>query len=70
VFSSFLRAEKAEHYDLEPGRGVYLYVLEGGPIKVNNIGVPAFGSAMLTQEPKIDIVSERDAELLLVDVKT
>jgi redox-sensitive bicupin YhaK (pirin superfamily) len=70
VFSSFLHAEKAEHYDLEPGRGVYLYVLEGGPIKVNNIGVPALGSAMLTQEPKIDIVSERDAELLLVDVKT
>ncbi len=30
VFSSFLRAGKAVHFDLEVGRGLYLYVLEGG----------------------------------------
>ena len=69
VLSSFLHAGKKEHYDLEIGRGIYLYVLEGGPISVNGTRVPELGSAMITGETAIDVVSEHDAELLLVDVK-
>jgi redox-sensitive bicupin YhaK (pirin superfamily) len=69
VFSSFLRGGKTEHYDLETGRGAYLYVLEGGPVIVNNIRVPALGSAMITEERAIDLAAEQDVELLLVEVK-
>jgi len=69
VFSSFLHAGKMGHYVLESGRGIYLSVLEGGPVFVNGAKVPMLGSAMITEETVIDIVSEKDAELLLVDVK-
>ena len=69
VLSSFLHAGKTEHYDLAPGRGIYLYVVEGGSISANNVRVPALGSAMITEETAIDVISEQDAELLLVDVK-
>jgi redox-sensitive bicupin YhaK (pirin superfamily) len=69
VLSSFLHAGKTEHYDLEPGRGIYLYVLEGGPITVNGTKVATLGAAMITDETAIDVVAENDAELLMVDVK-
>jgi redox-sensitive bicupin YhaK (pirin superfamily) len=69
VLSSFLHAGKTERYDLESGRGLYLYVLEGGPIAVNGIKVPTLGAAMITEEASVDVVAEQDAELLLVDVK-
>ena len=69
VFSSFLHAGKTEHYDLEAGRGIYLYVLEGEPIRVNGTRVPTPGSAMITEEASIHVISEQDAEFLLVDVK-
>jgi quercetin 2,3-dioxygenase len=70
VASSFLHAGKNAKYDLEGGRGIYLYVLEGGPITVTGIRVPPLGAAMIAEEPGIDVFAERDAELLLVDVKT
>ncbi len=69
VLSSFLHAGKTEHYDLEAGRGIYLYVIEGGPITVNSARVPPLGAAMITEESAIDVVAENDAELLMVDVK-
>ncbi len=70
VFSSFLHAGRTERYDLENGRGIYLYVLEGGPVSVNKVKVPALGSAMIVEEKTVDITAEQDAELLLVEVKT
>jgi redox-sensitive bicupin YhaK (pirin superfamily) len=69
VLSSFLHARKTEHYDLESGRGIYLYVLEGGPITINSTRVLTLGAAMVTGETAFDITAENDAELLLVDVK-
>ncbi len=69
VVSSFLHAGKTEHYDLENGRGIYLYVLEGGPITVNGTKVPTLGAAMIIEEPGIDVFADQDTELLLVDVK-
>jgi len=69
VLSSFLHQGKTEHYELETGRGIYLYVLEGGPITVNNVKVPPLGSAMITGEKAIDLTALQDAELLLVEVK-
>jgi len=69
VVSSFLHAGKSEHYDLGNGRGIYLYVLEGGPITVNGTEIPTLGAAMITEEPAIDVFAAQDTELLLVDVK-
>ena len=69
ILSSFLRGGKTEHYDLESGRGIYIYVLEGGPITVNGIRIPTLGAAVITEEPGIDVFADQDTELLLVDVK-
>jgi redox-sensitive bicupin YhaK (pirin superfamily) len=69
VYSSFLNSGKTAHQELETGRGIYLYVLEGGPITVNSIRVPVLGAAMITGETAIEIVAEHDVELLMVDVK-
>lgn len=69
VYSSFLHAGKTKLYTIETGRGVYLYVLEGGPVTVNSTRVPAFGAAMITEEATVYVAAEKDAELLLVDVK-
>jgi redox-sensitive bicupin YhaK (pirin superfamily) len=69
IFSSFLHAGKTEHYDLESGRGIYLYVLGGGPITVNGTRIRTLGAAVITEEPGIDVFADQDTELLLVDVK-
>ena len=69
ILSSFLHAGKTEHHDLESGRGIYLYVLEGGPITVNSTRILTLGAAVITEERGIDVVADQDTELLLVDVK-
>ena len=69
VYSSFLQPGKTTCYNPGAGRGIYLYVLKGGPVYINGAGVPAFGAAMITEEKRIDVVPLQDAELLLVDVK-
>jgi redox-sensitive bicupin YhaK (pirin superfamily) len=69
VFSSFLHAGRTGRYDLEAGRGIYLYVLEGGPITVNTVKVPPLGSAMITEEKAVELAALEDVELLLVEVK-
>lgn len=69
VYSGFLQTGKTTCYNLVAGHGIYLYVLKGGPVYVNGACVPAFGAAMITEEKKIDVVPEQNAELLLVDVK-
>lgn len=69
VYSSFLRQKKTLHYTPEPGRGAYLYVLEGGPLHIGINTIPHLGAAMITDERRIDITTASDAELLLVDVK-
>jgi redox-sensitive bicupin YhaK (pirin superfamily) len=69
VLSSFLHIGKTRRYAIEPGRGIYLYVLEGGPVTVNDTRVPELGAAMITDEAAIDVAAEKDAELLLVDVR-
>ncbi|MBI5562213.1 MAG: pirin family protein [Deltaproteobacteria bacterium] len=68
VFSSFCRSGNTLKYHLDDGRGVYAYVLEGGPVEVGTHAVKAYGSAMVTDERTIHIKAKADAELLLVDV--
>lgn len=68
VYSCFLEAGKKVDFQLEEGRGAYLYVLEGGPVEVNGESVPALGAAMVQEERKLHVEAKKDAELLLVEV--
>lgn len=69
VLASFLERGKSVRYDLGEGRGLYVYVLEGGPVEVNGTIVPGLAAAMITDEHAITLKGQDDAELLIVDVK-
>ncbi len=68
VFSCFLQSGMKVEYALRPDRGIYLYVLEEGPILVNGQILPALGAAKIEYEAEIEVKGSGDAELLLVDV--
>lgn len=68
VYSCFLQAARKVEYRIQPKRGGYLYVLEGGPVKVSGHLVPALGAVKISEEMNLVVDSEKDAELLLVDV--
>jgi redox-sensitive bicupin YhaK (pirin superfamily) len=68
VYSSFLERGYSVEHLFQEGRGGYFYVVEGGPITINGLGLPEYGAAMIESEPVIHIKAEKDAELLLVDV--
>ena len=67
VFSSFLETARAVSHSLERGRGAYLYVLEGGPVRANGQPLPALAAAEFSDESTVRVVADRDAELLLID---
>ncbi len=69
VSSSFLKAGHELARSIAEGRGVYLYVLEGGPVIVNGKRAPSLASVMITGEREFIVQAEADAELLLVDVR-
>src|SRR3990170_6495659 len=54
VLSCFLEKDKAVGHRLAPGRGAYVYVLEGGPIKVNGNRVKLFGAAKAVGEEDVN----------------
>jgi redox-sensitive bicupin YhaK (pirin superfamily) len=68
VYSSFLERGHSVDHAIGPGRGVYLYVVEGGPVKVNGHEVPEFGAVQVENEKEITVKALENAELLLVDV--
>ncbi|TVM03402.1 MAG: pirin family protein [Candidatus Brocadia sp. WS118] len=68
VHSSFLQAGRIIDYHIGDDHGVYLYVLEGGPVQVNNHLVTALGAAKVVEETIINVRAETEAELILVDV--
>lgn len=68
VHSSFLQAGLTLDYQIKDWRGVYLYVLEGGPVQVNGHLIATFGAAKVVEETDIHVKAETDAELILVDV--
>ena len=69
VYSSFLQAGHRLRHEIKANRGGYLYVVEGGPIHVNEHLVSALSAAKITGESEIDVKAEMDAELLLVEVQ-
>ena len=49
-------------------RGLYLYVVEGGPIDVNGLDLDALAAAQFTDVSQLTLRAAGNAELLLVDV--
>jgi redox-sensitive bicupin YhaK (pirin superfamily) len=68
VFSSFLHIGDSIPYDLMEGRGLYLYVLDGGPVTLDGHVLPAYSAAEIISPGQVSLKAEKDAELLLVDV--
>jgi redox-sensitive bicupin YhaK (pirin superfamily) len=68
VYSCFLQEGHIITYEIKQGKGVYIYVLEGGPILVNSQQVMTLGAAKILDETDLDIKAENDTELLLVEV--
>jgi redox-sensitive bicupin YhaK (pirin superfamily) len=67
VFVSRLTTGNAVKHDLPPGRGVYLYVIEGD-ITVNGERMETGAAAQIRDEPSIALEAAADSELILVDV--
>jgi redox-sensitive bicupin YhaK (pirin superfamily) len=68
VLSSFLERGKSVEFTVENGRGLYLYVLEGGPVQVNDARLQLLDSAQITGNGKVTTTAEKPTELLLLDV--
>src|SRR3989442_4485483 len=68
VHASFVERGRSVAYELAASRGAYLYVLEGGPVRVAGKAVPQFGAAKIVREGGVTIKAEADVEILLVDV--
>jgi redox-sensitive bicupin YhaK (pirin superfamily) len=69
VSSSLLTRGHAVTYRVAPGWGVYLYVIEGGPVLVNGQQTPALAAVMITDEREFKVSAVSDAELLLVETR-
>jgi quercetin 2,3-dioxygenase len=69
VFSSFLETGRAISHSIERGRGAYLYVLEGGPVRANGQTLTDLAAAELTDEATLRVAADHDAELLLIDTR-
>ena len=53
IFSSYLQKEKSLIYDIKTSRGIYLYVLEGGPIMFNESEIPELTAVKVELEKKV-----------------
>lgn len=69
VFASFLETGRGLSHTMRAGRGAYLYVLEGGPVRANGQGLPALGAAEFIEEPTVRVVADHDAEFLLIETR-
>jgi quercetin 2,3-dioxygenase len=67
VFVSRMNAGRSVEHPLAPGRGVYLYVIEGD-VGVNGERMEAGSAAQITDEERAEIAASSTSELILVDV--
>jgi len=68
VLASFLQPGHKIDYELRDGHGLYLYVLEGGPVHVGNQELPALNAAQITGAGNVTTTAEAEVELLLLEV--
>jgi hypothetical protein len=67
VFVSRMNAGRSVEHSLAPGRGVYLYVIEGD-VGVNGERMETGAAAQITDEERAEIAASSASELILVDV--
>ena len=67
VFVSRMNAGRSVEHPLAPGRGTYLYVIEGD-VGVNGERMEAGSAAQITDEERVEIAASSASELILVDV--
>jgi redox-sensitive bicupin YhaK (pirin superfamily) len=68
VYSSYLEKDHVATFAPRDQWGVYLYLLDGGPIHVSRQKLATLDALMATDENELCITAESDAELLLVHV--
>src|SRR5207302_9363833 len=68
VLASFLQPGHKIDYELRDGHGLYLYVLEGGPVQAGNKLLPEFDAAEIRGQGNVTTTAEEEAELLLLEV--
>ena len=68
VLASFLQPEHEINYELRDGHGLYLYVLEGGPVHVGDKQLPTLNAAEIRGQGIVTTTAEEEAELLLLEV--
>jgi redox-sensitive bicupin YhaK (pirin superfamily) len=59
---------RAVRHPVRQSRGAYLYVLEGGRVRIDGSVITALGAAKVKGMTEIEIAADDDTELLLVDV--
>jgi quercetin 2,3-dioxygenase len=69
VYASYLQRDHTAAFSPRDQWGVYLYLLEGGPIQVNGQRLAALDVVMATNEKQLYVTAESDAELLLIHVR-
>jgi redox-sensitive bicupin YhaK (pirin superfamily) len=67
VFVSRMNAGRSVEHPLAPGRGAYLYVIEGD-VGVNGERMETGSAAQITDEERAEIAASSTSELILVDV--
>jgi quercetin 2,3-dioxygenase len=67
VFVSRMNAGRSVEHPLAPGRGAYLYVIEGD-VGMNGERMETGSAAQITDEERVEIAASSASELILVDV--
>lgn len=68
VLSSYLQPGHTIDYDVREDYGLYLYVVEGGPVRVGDKVLPEFNAAEMRGQGNVTTTAEKEAELLLLEV--
>ncbi len=68
VLTSFLQPGHTIDHPLASGHGLYLYVVSGGPIRVNDQPLTALDAAETVGKGTVRTTAEKNAELLLLEV--
>jgi redox-sensitive bicupin YhaK (pirin superfamily) len=67
VFVSRMNAGRSVEHPLTPGRGAYLYVIEGD-VGMNGERMETGSAAQITDEERVEIAASSASELILVEV--
>jgi len=68
VLASFLQPGHKIDHELRDGHGSYLYVLEGGPVRVGDKQLPTLNAVEVRGQGIVTTTAEKEAELLLLEV--